>query len=240
VHAWNTLCAVWVTIALCAPLPVDATTLDIGTGTRVFLPLKSFKDMRDGNMVRQAFDYSCGAAALATLLTFGLEDPMNEQEVLSQALQNLSQDEEKLRKKEGLSLLDLQKIAQNRGHKALGFRLDPDALTKLPGPVIVFIKPRGYEHFAVLKGIRGDRAYLADPSLGNIRTPMYKFLHMWLDDKGKGVIFVVERADGTWPPDYSLQLPLHGEWQPEVLSTRELLEIGRSSPFPRHPFQVVP
>lgn len=236
----KTLSAGWLLLALCIPLPAGATTLDIGKGTRVFIPLKSFKDMRDGNMVRQAFDYSCGAAALATLLTYGLQDPMNEQEVLFQAFQNLSQDEEKLRKKEGLSLLDLQKIAQGRGHKALGFRLKPDALAKLPGPVIVFIKPRGYDHFAVLKGIRGDRAYLADPSLGNMRIPMYKFLHMWLDDKGKGIIFVVERADGTWPQDYSLQLPSHGEWQPEVLSTRELLEIGRSSPPLLHPFQVLP
>lgn len=225
-------------MTLCAP--VYATTLDIGQGSRVFLPLKSFKDMRDGNMVRQAFDYSCGAAAFATLLTYGLDDPMSEQEVLGQAFQNLSQDEEALRKKEGLSLLDLQNIAQGRGHKAQGFRLNPDALVKLPGPVIVFIKPRGYEHFAVLRGIRGDRAYVADPSLGNVRIPMYKFLHMWLDEKGKGIIFVVERADGAWSKDYALQLPRHGEWQPEVLSTRQLLEIGRSSPPVLHPFQVLP
>lgn len=223
-----------------APLTAEATTFDIGQGNRVFVPLKSLKALRDENLIRQAFDYSCGAAAFATLLTYGLGDQVTEQEILLQAFQALSKDEETLRKKEGLSLLDLQKIAHVRGHKAQGFRLKPAFLAKLQGPVIVFIKPRGYEHFAVLKGIRGDRVYLADPSLGNVRMPMYKFIHMWLGDQGKGIIFIVERIDGTWPADYALQIPPIGMLQPEVLSARQLLEVGTSSPPSFNSFPVKP
>ena len=102
----------------------------------------------------------------------------------------------------------------------------PDVLSKLEAPVLVYIKPRGYDHFAILKGIVGDRAYLADPSLGNVRMPVYEFLDMWLDEKGKGVIFVVERADGSWPPHYPLQVSSSRSRQLEILSARQLYNIG--------------
>src|SRR5207302_1409027 len=83
---------------------------------------------------------------------------------------------------------------QTRGHKAQGFRLHYDQLAKLSRPVIVFVKPGGYAHFAVLKGVQGDRVYVADPSLGNVRMPLYRFVDMWADESGRGVIFAVERA----------------------------------------------
>ena len=59
-------------------------------------------------------------------------------------------------------------------------------LPRLGGPVIVFIEPRGYKHFVVLRGTRGDRVYLADPSRGNIRMPAYRFLDSWLGENGTG------------------------------------------------------
>lgn len=205
------------------------TTVRIGQDLRVFVPMKSYKALRDENMVRQAYDYSCGAAALATLLTYGLGDQLTEADILQEVLTALSKEDLDTRKKKGLSLLDLQKVAHDRGHKAQGFKLAPEFLRKLAGPVLVFIKPRGYEHFAILKGIREDRAYLADPSLGNVRLPLYQFLDMWLDETGKGVIFVVERTDGTGHANSPLFLPEQAPSQPEVLSTRQLLE---TRPFP--------
>src|SRR5713101_4995405 len=159
------------TVIFAFPLPAQSASVDTGQGNRVTVPLTSLKDLRDQNVVKQTYDYSCGAAALATLLTYGLSDKVTELDVLLSVLTLLSKDEEAVRKKKGLSLLDLQNVAQTRGYKAQGFRLTAEYLPKLKGPVIVFIKPRGYEHFAVLKGIRGDRVYLADPSLGNMRMP---------------------------------------------------------------------
>ncbi len=202
------------------------TTTTVGGQTRIFMPLKSMKTLRQEGLIMQAFDYSCGAAAMATLLTYGLGDPVSEKEVLDQILGELSDDQEALRKKDGLSLLDLQKVAHRRGHQAEGFRLSSDFLPKLEAPVLVYIKPRGYEHFAILKGIVGDRAYLADPSLGNVRMPVYEFLDMWLDEKGKGVVFVVERADGSWPAQYPLQVPPHRGRELEILSARQLYQVG--------------
>ncbi|MGE3538075.1 MAG: C39 family peptidase, partial [Candidatus Tectimicrobiota bacterium] len=193
---------------------------------RLQLPITSYKPLRARRLVRQAYDYSCGAAAIATLLTYVLQDPITEAEVLQQALSVLSEDEEALRKKEGLSLLDLQQIAQARGHRAQGFRLAPSFLPRLHGPVMVFIKPQHYEHFAVLHGVRGDRVFLADPSRGNIRLPLYAFLDMWLDNTGQGIIFVIERTDGRSPVILPLPAHLAGQARPELLSVRQLLEVG--------------
>ncbi len=44
----------------------QAASIGIGAGARIDVPLKSLKDLRDENLVKQRFDYSCGAAALAT------------------------------------------------------------------------------------------------------------------------------------------------------------------------------
>lgn len=226
---------VWVPFSLS-----HGTTVDLAGGNRVFLPMKSLKAMRDHQVVKQAYDYSCGAAAFATLLTYSLNDPVSELDVLKAAFASLSEDEEAMRKKEGLSLLDLQQIAQARGHKAQGFRLEPSYLSKLGGPVIVFIRPRGYEHFAVLKGVRGDRVYLADPSLGNIRVPVYQFLAMWLDETKKGIIFVVERVEGQTVSAPLLTPSQPGFGQPEVLSARQLLEVGTLQPRVPSPIFFTP
>ena len=51
--------------------PAQAASIRIGPGARIDVPLRSLKDLRDENLVKQRFDYSCGAAALATILRYG-------------------------------------------------------------------------------------------------------------------------------------------------------------------------
>ena len=191
------------------------------------------KDLRDENVVKQRFDYSCGAAALATILTFGFGDKVSERQILIQLFNLLSADEKEISRKTGFSLLDLQRVAHARGYKAQGFRLAPQYLGKLSGPVIVFIEPRGYKHFAVLRGVRADRVYLADPSRGNIRMPVYAFMDSWLRDDGKGIIFAVEPKTGLPKRNMPLALKGGGLAQPEIMSVREMLAVG--NPFVRLP-----
>ncbi len=221
-------------LALCVLCPPSrAANIGVGSGARVEVPLRSMKDLRDQKLVRQRYDYSCGAAALATILRYGFGDEVTEREILVDLFDLLSEDEEGLRRKEGFSLLDLQRVAQARGYKAQGFRLEPQYLPELHGPVIVFIEPRGYKHFAVLRGVRGDRVYLADPSRGNIRMPAYTFLDSWLGDNNKGIIFVVEPKDGLPDREFPLKPLSVGLPQPEILTAREMLAVG--NPFVRLP-----
>ena len=197
---------------------------------RIELPVTSLRALRDAGVVKQRYDYSCGSASLATLLTYGLNDPVDEDALLRALLEPLAPVELAALQKKGLSLFDLQQLAQQRGHKAQGFRVRASQLARLSRPVIVFIKPGGYEHFAVFKGVRGNRVHLADPSLGNVRMPLYRFLDMWADESGRGVIFAVERTDSVWPEQYALQLAGSADPPLEVLSAERLMEIGK--PFP--------
>ena len=219
----------------CAAVVLSSTTfcfaqIGIGSGLRAPRPAHTLKDARDQNVIKQRFDFSCGAAALATLLHFGLNQPITEREVLEDLFNLLSDDEKTTVRRTGFSLLHLQRVAQARGFNAQGFRLEPAQLTMLGGPVLVFVQPRGYKHFAVLRGIRGDRAYLADPSRGNIRMPAYRFLHDWVQSDGRGIIFVVEPASGL--PQSPTRLMLGGGQSapPEQMTTQELLSVGAFLP----------
>jgi predicted double-glycine peptidase len=207
---------------------VSSAQISIGSGLRADRPSSSIKDLRDQNVVKQRSDFSCGAAALATLLRYGFGEHVTEREILVQLFDLLSEEEKKATRTTGFSLLHLQRVAQARGYNAEGFRLDPDQLAKLGGPVIVFIEPRGYKHFAVLRGAQGDRVYLADPSRGNIRMPGYSFLKDWQQGDNKGIIFVVEPKAGLPGGKMPLTLTKKGLSQPEIMSARELLAVRSS------------
>lgn len=214
-------------LALAGP-PARAGSLGVDVGpTRVEGRVASFRELRDQAIVRQQYDYSCGAAAFATLLRHGFGDEVTEDEILRRVFSQASDAEQRLIQNKGLSLLDMQRLARERGYKAQGFRLAADQLARIPRPVIVFIRPLGYEHFAVLKGIRGDRAFLADPSRGNQSLPLYRFLDMWRDASGDGVALVVEKPDGRWPAEGPLQLGAQEPWGAAPLTIRDLLEVGR-------------
>jgi hypothetical protein len=175
----------------------------------------------------QTRDYSCGAASLATLLTYGLGEPTDEDWVLKQLFDMMTPEQKAGLEAKGLSLLDMQRIAERRGLRSQGFRIGADQLSKLARPVIAYVKPNGYEHFLVIKAIRGDRIYLADPSLGNIRMPLYRFMDMWADDSGRGVVFAVDRPDGKWPDSYALQVVTDPGRPIETLTAEQMLAVGK-------------
>lgn len=220
-------CAVLGALLSCAAL-ADAQ-VDIGRGLRIALPPRSMQALRDQNLVKQRFDYSCGAAALATILRYGFGEDVTEDQVLDELYGLLSDEQQAVIRETGFSLLNLQQVAEARGYRAAGFRLPPEQIGLLGGPVIVYIEPRGYRHFAVLRGMRGDRVYLADPSRGNIRMPAYRFFQDWLRDEGTGIIFVVEPDDGLPDGGGFLGLPNERLGQPEILSAREMLSISNAA-----------
>ena len=224
-HTNRSLAFAWTAIVLTTT--ALSAQIEIGrSGLRADWPARSVKDLRDQNIVKQRFDFSCGAAALATMLRYGFGDDISERQILLDLFTQLSDDERKVAERTGFSLLDLQRVARTRGYNAEGFRLEPAQLSMLAGPVIAFIEPRGYKHFAVLRGIRGDRVYLADPSRGNIRQPLYTFLDDWVQDGGTGIIFVVEpKTSRAVKVLDALRAPATLR-QPEIIAARELLTIG--------------
>ncbi|MEE9398576.1 MAG: C39 family peptidase [Methylococcales bacterium] len=161
-------------------------------------------ELRDKNVVKQQLDASCGAAALTTLMAhyFGEETVEKEiLDILKVRHKNLTKKELARKKKNGFSLLDLKYAAQQRGYKAAGFKLTFEQLRQLTAPVIVYVKPFGYHHFAVLRGIAGDRVFLADPSRGNLRLSAAHF-----QEEYGGIIFVLGKAGEENIVNYPLAL----------------------------------
>ena len=216
-------------LALAQPQPALASSVavgGVGSGLRINARVKSMKALRDEYVVRQRYDYSCGAAALATLLRYGFGNPVTEQDVLKQLFDLLTNQEKITSRKEGFSLRDLQRVALARSFKAEGFRMKPEDLDKISGPVLVYIEPRGYKHFAVLRGVRGGRVYLADPARGNIRMPLYAFVETWRRADGRGIVFVVEPGAGAPVAASRLALTATRLSQPEIITVREKVAVG--------------
>jgi len=137
------------------------------------------------HVVHQAFDYSCGSAALTTVLQFHLGLPVTEQQAMEGMLAH--GEREKIIERRGFSLLDMKRYVATLGSDSGGFRATMEDLVKLGQPAIVPIDYAGFKHFVVVKGIRDDRVFVADPSAGNIAFSVGEFAKLW----DKGTLFVI-------------------------------------------------
>ena len=70
-------------------------------------PRSSWKALRDRHVVKQQLDYSCGAAALATLLRNYFGEETSERDILDMLMTQLTQEEQQRKARRGFSLLDL-------------------------------------------------------------------------------------------------------------------------------------
>jgi uncharacterized protein len=111
----------------------------------------------------QQYDFSCGSAALATLLTFQYDRPIDETTVFKEMY--AVGDQNQIRSK-GFSLLDMKRFLESRGYIADGVRSPLDTLAGLGIPAIALITDHGYRHFVVVKGADKTRVLLGDPALG--------------------------------------------------------------------------
>lgn len=142
---------------------------------------RSWVGMKQEHIVMQSFDYSCGAATMATLLTYYWNDPTGEQDILIDLGNLLTHEQLMERQENGLALTDLKHIAINRGYRAEIGKLDSvHNLYELKVPVIVAISPNNYNHFVVLRRVAGNKVFLADPIRGNISYTVSEFSKIWI------------------------------------------------------------
>lgn len=146
--------------------------------------LTSLKEARFKTTIRQRYDFSCGSAAVATLLTFQYGQPVTETDVFARMYAN--GDQAKIRE-EGFSLLDMRRYFESLGYEADGFELPLDKLAQEGLPAIVLLNERGYRHFVVVKGLRNGRVLIGDPALGTRALSRQRFEKLW-DNR---VLFVV-------------------------------------------------
>jgi predicted double-glycine peptidase len=140
---------------------------------------KTLTDLRRQNVVMQQREYSCGAAALATLIRYHWGDPVSELQILREVVKLLTAEEMKERIQNGLSLTDLRRTAVRMGYLATIGKLEFEKLQESKIPLVVGITVNEFDHFVVYRGDDGYNVYLADPARGNLRTPIKEFLKQW-------------------------------------------------------------
>lgn len=185
-------------MAYATALALLLTTVPASGGERK--AVKSLLELRREGVVVQQWDISCGAAALATVLTYQLGDPVPEREVAKALMKRAEYLENPLlvRARHGFSFNDLKGYVDNRGYEGIGYgNLNISHLVEF-APIIVPVRFNGYNHFVVFRGIMADRVLLADPAWGNRTMLLEKFDDAWLNYERIGKVgFVVARGDGT-------------------------------------------
>lgn len=171
---------------LCAQ--AQGVRLSAGVGGAATVAVTSFAARPFLTVVRQQHDFSCGSAAVATLLTYHFDRPTTEQQAFEAMY--ATGDQEKIRR-EGFSLLEMKGYLESLGYKADGFRVPLEKVARVGVPVIVLIEVNGYKHFVVVKGMRNGRILVGDPVRGVEVIPEPVFLKLWKD----GIVFAIHNAD---------------------------------------------
>ncbi|WP_374667275.1 C39 family peptidase [Acinetobacter sp.] len=128
-------------------------------------------------IVRQAYDYSCGSAALTTLLNGYVGTQLTEQQIMNGLLKY--GETEKIIERRSFSLLDMKRFVAALGLESGGYRGEFSDLVSQGQPAIVPISYAGFKHFVVFKGYKNGRVYVADPALGNISFDEIRFKEIW-------------------------------------------------------------
>jgi len=170
--------------------------LTSNVGGDVTVPIISYQARPFLTVVRQEHDFSCGSAAVATLLTFHYDRPTTERTAF-EAMYTIG-DQEKI-KREGFSLLEMKTYLESLGYRADGFRVPLDKVARVGVPVIVLIETRGYKHFVVIKGLREGRVLVGDPARGVEVMTQADFEQLWKD----GIVFAIHNADAIGRQHYN-------------------------------------
>ncbi|MBE5528371.1 peptidase C39 [Laribacter hongkongensis] len=181
----------------------QADTLDAPLGSlgATQVRVESLKERAFRYTVRQQYDFSCGSAALATLLTYHYATPTGEEDTFKAMFD--AGDQERIRQV-GFSMADMKRYLASHGFDANGFEVSLDTFASAGIPAIVLIDNGGYRHFVVLKGMVGNKVLLGDPALGLRIMPRDEFEQTW----GK-VVFIITNRKSLGQQHFNQT----GEWQ---------------------------
>ncbi|MBI1393757.1 MAG: peptidase C39 [Alphaproteobacteria bacterium] len=165
----------------------SAEQLLIATGNvNAQIDIASLASLRYATVVRQQYDFSCGSAALATLLTYHYGRETSEQDAFT-AMWEIG-DQDRIRQL-GFSLFEMKAYIESLGLLADGFNLSLDRVAEIGVPGIALIDDSGYKHFVVIKGVTKRNVLVGDSAKGLRVVPRQRFADKW-----DGTIFFI-RSD---------------------------------------------
>ncbi|HEX4550270.1 MULTISPECIES: C39 family peptidase [unclassified Pseudomonas] len=162
-----------------AQMPVAA----LPGGVLVYKNVQSIRERKFADIVEQKTDFSCGAAALATVLRQAYWLDVDEEHIIKGMLVNADQN---LVRTQGFSMLDMKRYVESIGMRARGYKIPPEKLDAVTIPVVVLMEIRGYKHFVVLQRSDKDWVYIGDPVLGHKRYAHDDFVKGW-----NGIVFAI-------------------------------------------------
>ncbi|WP_160108531.1 C39 family peptidase [Pseudomonas izuensis] len=173
-------------LLLCVASVIEAAQLPLSIlpgGAVVYKPIQSVRERKFADLVQQKTDFSCGAAALATILRQAYWLDVNEEQIIEGMLAHSDQN---LVRVQGFSMLDMKRYVESIGMRARGYRVATETLKDIKIPVVVLMDIRGYKHFVVMQRVHNDWVYVGDPVLGHKRYKVDDFIKGW-----NGIIFAV-------------------------------------------------
>lgn len=102
-------------------------------GTMINKNIISMREQHFVNMVPQQTDFSCGAAALATILNYAYNFELTEADVIEGMLKV---SDPQLVQSKGFSLLDIKHYVETLGLRGRGYSVNPDILDRIKIPTI--------------------------------------------------------------------------------------------------------
>ncbi len=188
-------------VLLALPAGAEVRLLpDAGGNFRV--GVKSWWEIPFRSVVRQQFDFSCGSAAVATLLTYHYGRPTPERAIFASMWDGGDQ---AVIRKSGFSMLDMKNYLDSQGLPTQGYRLTVEQLKTVNTPSIVLLNLKGYKHFVVVKGVRGGRVLVGDPMIGLGDYSLKDFGSIW-----NGIALAVTPSADRPQPKFNLA----GDWGP--------------------------
>lgn len=191
-------------LAAITPQTASSAEMAIGGGSYGYYSVNvmSWWEIPFRTVIRQRYDFSCGSAALATLLTYHYARPTNETMTFT-SMWNRG-DQEAIRKG-GFSMLDMRNYLISTGLRAEGFRFDIEDLKKVRRPGIALLNLNGYKHFVVIKGITNSEVLVGDPMLGLKAYPIAEFAKYW-----NGILLAIVDTPDKRRPTFNLA----SDWGP--------------------------
>ena len=194
------------------------------------LRVRDWLELKRRNIVMQRRDYSCGAAALATVGRYYWGDNVDE-DLFLRSLDSILTDEEIVdRIENGLAMSDLRRAAVDVGYQAVVGKTTFEKLLEVKVPVIVGISPEGHDHFVVFRGTDGMWVWVADPIRGNMRMPVQEFTKQWQENAILAIHKPGEKVKTTSPLHVSEEEKQFGETNKQLIRTQAQREPAMRKP----------
>ncbi|MPY67921.1 peptidase C39 bacteriocin processing [Deinococcus sp. SDU3-2] len=160
-------------------IATGVSVLLLAFGTSATAQGQDYRTLRYQSVIGQTSDFTCGPAALATLLTHYYGRPVSEKTLTERSVADMQARGKEV--VEGITLLSLRNALTTENVPSAGYKLTLEQLRGVMEaglPVVAnVVYPKG--HYYLVLAVDDQNVLLADPSWGVRSQPIANFLNAW-------------------------------------------------------------